>query len=55
MIFDAETDLIRIYIFFKKKTYKKKHVVVELQGDELALIMKREVNSYKNMKLSMNR
>lgn len=49
MIFDAETDVIRIYIFSKKKTIKK-HIVVEL-----ALIMKREVNSYKNTKLSRNR
>ena len=55
MTFDAETDAIRIYIFSKKKTYKKKRVVVELQGVELALIMKREVNSYNNTKLSMNR
>ena len=53
MIFDAETDVIRIYIFSRKTI--KKHVVVELQGVELALIMKREVNSYKNTKLSMNR
>lgn len=55
MIFDAETDVIRIYIFSKKKNLQKKNVVVELQGVLLALIMKREVNSYKNTKLSMNR
>lgn len=54
MIFDAETDVIRIYIF-SKKNLQKKNVVVELQGVLLALIMKREVNSYKNTKLSMNR
>lgn len=48
MIFDAETDVIRIYIFSKKTI--KKHVVVEL-----GLIMKREVNSYKNTRLAINR